>query len=395
MSLIDRRLPPVVTPISRRALWQAMVATWTSGNEMRERLSVAIAERMHQRVVQLTDSGTSALRLALSLSAPRGSLIAIPAFGCIDVAAAVQGAGHRATLYDVEPSTLAPDMRSMEEAIARGARVVIASHLFGYAIRMRPVRDVCDADQCVFIEDAAQAFGASWDGAPAGSLGDFTVMSFGRGKGIGGGGGGALLARSEWQTRHQSLPQPTNRVDELRTVAIAAAMQVLTAPSVYAIPASLPFLRLGEMVYHRAQAPERIGRAAAALAEDSVRRLGEDRLLRERIARRLIRAAELGDRCTPVLPDADSSPGWLRVPMLLRNGVEPEVNLGMYRAYPRVVPEQTEILDVIELSADPLHGARLLSQRLVTVPCHLRLSEHDVLRLETWLSHPSTDSPSV
>jgi len=80
----------------------------------------------------LTDSGTSALRLALSAAADAGRLpVAMPAYSCYDLATAAIGADVPVLLYDLDPLTLEPDEASLTQALEAGARTLVVAHLFG------------------------------------------------------------------------------------------------------------------------------------------------------------------------------------------------------------------------------------------------------------------------
>ncbi len=108
--------------------------------------------------------------------------MALPAFTCYDIASAAVGAGVRVALYDVDPDTLGPDPASLERVLAAGAGAVVAGPLYGVPLEWDALRALADRHGALLIEDAAQGHGASWRGRPLGSLGDLSVLSFGRGK---------------------------------------------------------------------------------------------------------------------------------------------------------------------------------------------------------------------
>ncbi|MDQ6829661.1 MAG: hypothetical protein M3081_12400, partial [Gemmatimonadota bacterium] len=55
--------------------------------------------------VLLTDSGTSALVLALRATTRATRVVAMPAYACVDLVAAAQLAGVRFVCYDIDPLT--------------------------------------------------------------------------------------------------------------------------------------------------------------------------------------------------------------------------------------------------------------------------------------------------
>ncbi|HEX2189850.1 MAG TPA: DegT/DnrJ/EryC1/StrS family aminotransferase, partial [Longimicrobiaceae bacterium] len=237
----------------------------------------------------LAGSGTQALHLALEEAKRRGggAPVALPAFTCYDVASAAVGADVRVALYDVDPETLAPDPASLERVLAAGAGAALVGPLYGVPLPWEELRALADRHGAVLVEDAAQGHGASWRGRPLGSLGDLSVLSFGRGKGWTGGRGGALLARGGHGGPLRALPEP-HAAAEAKTAALVAAQWLLGRPGVYGIPASIPGLGLGETVYHDPAPPEGITRAAAALV-----RHGREASRREGEARRASAAALL------------------------------------------------------------------------------------------------------
>src|SRR5690349_20441782 len=99
-----RRQLPVSSPVSWAALAGGLHAALRGGRARRDRdaLVASLAGRFGAAAALLTDSGTSALALAIS-GALRGrsdTPVAVPAFACYDVATAAAAAGVPALLYD-------------------------------------------------------------------------------------------------------------------------------------------------------------------------------------------------------------------------------------------------------------------------------------------------------
>jgi dTDP-4-amino-4,6-dideoxygalactose transaminase len=381
-----RHVPPVVTAQPAEAWRAAWRAIGDDGGRAQAALADALRALTGMVPVALTDSGTSALRLALDTIGARGGLVAVPGFGCVDVATAVQGAGMRAVPYDLDADSFVPVASSLAQALSMGARVVIASHYFGQRVALGDVRAQCDAAGATLIEDAAQAAGAVClpDAPPVGPL---MVMSFGRGKGLGGAGGGALLADAPMAAAFAWAGPAThaNRTSELRTLLVNGAAWMLARPSWYGIPSRLPFLHLGEMIYHPPVAPAAISQVSAAFAcagVRSARAAAESRAIR---GRRLAQAARAGMRGVPLVPTNDRESRWLRLPLRLTNRTDTvPASLGVYRAYPEPVPQQAGTRDIM-VGGSALPGATTLAACVVTLPVHDRMDEQDVRALERWL----------
>lgn len=368
------------------------------GESRKARTSVEseVARAYGARDLLLTDSGTGALSLAIR--ACRAGMpdvaVALPAYSCYDLATAADGAGAPVLLYDVDPATLAPDAGSLRSALARGARVIVLVHLYGVPVDPAPIRTEAHRHGAWLIEDAAQGAGASIHGQPLGSFGDLAVLSFGRGKGNTAGRGGALLARDERGSRllasaRELLLPPARR---LKDVVQLKAQWLLARPSLYAIPASLPWLRLGETIYRR-PGPVRGLSAVAARTLAVTWALGE----REAAVRRAHAERLLAKRATglaPVrIPDGAQA-GYLRLPFLASPrarsaaGLGEARRLGIMPGYPQALCDLAGFGERVLNRADAFSGARLLAQRLITLPTHSLLEEADMARLEAWLAHP-------
>ena len=72
-------------------------------------------------------------------------------------------------------------------------RLVVCAELYGFAGDIRRIQEICHAHGALLIEDAAEAMGATWEGVPCGSFGDYSAVSYNGNKIITGSSGGCLL----------------------------------------------------------------------------------------------------------------------------------------------------------------------------------------------------------
>jgi len=131
-------------------------------------------------------NGTDALELALTaLDLRPGSLVAVPALTFVATAEAVVRTGHEPVFVDVGPDGLmsAEDLRRI--AKDKHIAAAIPVHLWGQAAPIVDLREA--ASEAVFIEDAAQAHGARYQGSGerVGSEGGICTWSFFPGKNLG------------------------------------------------------------------------------------------------------------------------------------------------------------------------------------------------------------------
>lgn len=143
------------------------------------------------------NSGTSALHLALLAAGagPGDEVITVP---CTFVAtvAAVQYAGARPVLVDVDPVTYTMDPARIEAAITPRTKAILPVHLYGNPSNMDAILAIARRHNLTVIEDAAQAHGAEYKGRRCGSLGHLACFSFYPGKNLGAYGEGGIVATS-------------------------------------------------------------------------------------------------------------------------------------------------------------------------------------------------------
>ena len=157
---------------------------------------VAFSERHHGRPSLLLPSATYALRVALQVAGVGpASEVLCAAVDWPSGAAAVASLGATPVPVPVDPGTLTIDPVAAAKARTGRTRALIACHLHGICADVPSLRDALPG--VTVIEDAAQAFGCTLDGEPAGTLGDLAVLSLGPGKHIDAGEGGVLLCADE------------------------------------------------------------------------------------------------------------------------------------------------------------------------------------------------------
>src|SRR5690606_1519089 len=93
----------------------------------------------------------------------------------------------------LEPGSLHLAPRGLEAAITERTTGSVPVHIGGHSADMDGVLQVASAHGLRVLEDAAQAWGASWQGRRVGVLGDLGTFSFQSSKNITAGEGGIVL----------------------------------------------------------------------------------------------------------------------------------------------------------------------------------------------------------
>jgi dTDP-4-amino-4,6-dideoxygalactose transaminase len=128
-------------------------------------------------------SGTDALWLALAANGiGSGDAVVTTPFSFFASVSAILRAGAVPVLGDIEPTTFNLDPKAVESVLnsPRGAavRAILPVHLFGQCVDWQAFSRLGKARGLKLMEDAAQAWGAEWNGAKAGGLGDAAAFSF-------------------------------------------------------------------------------------------------------------------------------------------------------------------------------------------------------------------------
>ncbi len=156
-------------------------------------------------------SGTAALHLAIRLAGERlygqpktakGVLEGKKVF-CSDLTFdatvnPVAYEGGEAVFIDTEYETWNMSPVALEKAfeIYPEVKLVVVAHLYGTPGRIGEIRKICDRHGALIVEDAAESFGATYEGKQTGIFGDYGVISFNGNKIITGSAGGMFLTNN-------------------------------------------------------------------------------------------------------------------------------------------------------------------------------------------------------
>ena len=195
-----------------RYMTEAYETNWMSTvganiNEV-ERLA---AEQAGMKYAVALSSCTAALHLCAKLAGER--LYGKPAIGhgalegkrvfCADMTFAatlnpVVYEGGIPVFIDTEHSSWNMNPDALEKAfeLYPDVKLVVYVELYGFSGNVRRIKEICEKHGALLIEDAAEAMGATWEGRPCGSFGDYAAVSYNGNKIITGSSGGCLLTNS-------------------------------------------------------------------------------------------------------------------------------------------------------------------------------------------------------
>jgi dTDP-4-amino-4,6-dideoxygalactose transaminase len=128
-------------------------------------------------------SGTDALWLALAaLKIGPGSAVITSPFSFFASASCILRTGATPLMADIDPKTFNLDPQAVEAVLdgerGKSVRALLPVHLYGQCADWTSLGQLARERKLALIEDAAQAWGAEWNGIKAGGLGDIAAFSF-------------------------------------------------------------------------------------------------------------------------------------------------------------------------------------------------------------------------
>jgi len=142
----------------------------------------------------VVNSGTTALVAALkALGVGEDDEIIIPSFTFIATANAVRLVGAEPVFADIERHQygLSPD--SVEAQITDSTAAILPVHPYGTSCRIKELVTIAERHDIPIIEDAAEVFGAEYDGQKLGTYSNIAALSFCQNKIVATGEGGAIV----------------------------------------------------------------------------------------------------------------------------------------------------------------------------------------------------------
>lgn len=172
---------------------EAIRTNWVSTvGENIDKVERQVAEKVGRNYAVALSSGTAALHLAVKLcgeklygqpKAGHGTLEGKKVF-CSDMTFdatvnPVAYEGGEAVFIDTEYDTWNMDPAALEKAfeIYPDVKLVIVAHLYGTPGKIGKIRKIADQHGALIVEDAAESFGATYNGAQTGCFGDVSVLS--------------------------------------------------------------------------------------------------------------------------------------------------------------------------------------------------------------------------
>jgi dTDP-4-amino-4,6-dideoxygalactose transaminase len=171
-------------------------------NTERHRLGLlSYLEERYGGKALLVYKGREAIRLALRvIGMSQKYTVGICGYTCFAVYDAVVKEGYSVRYLDIDEDDLHYSFETVKKMIqaSPSMRILILQNTLGYPADIAELVAFCREREIIIIEDLAHCIGAKYiNGQEAGTVGDFTVLSFSQDKTVDGVSGGALVVRND------------------------------------------------------------------------------------------------------------------------------------------------------------------------------------------------------
>ena len=205
MSSLTRRIPlsrPYFDEREEELVLEVLRSGRLSLGPMIERVESMLAERVGAPFAAAVSSGTAGLHLLCrSAGIAAGDEVITSPFSFVASANCFIFEDAVPVFADIDARTLNLDPSAVEAAVTERTKAVVAVDMFGYPCELDDLRAICARHGLSLIEDACEALGAEYKGAPLGSHGPPAVFAFYPNKQVATGEGGVVTTHSEeeWQ----------------------------------------------------------------------------------------------------------------------------------------------------------------------------------------------------
>lgn len=320
--------------------------------------------------------------MRLAAGDPGRDEVIVPAYTCYSVPASIERAGLRPRLCDIDPITLSMDPARLRCCDFSRVLAVVSANLYGLPNDLAAIESICRERGVFFLDDAAQALGASVSSRPVGSFGDAGLFSFDKGKVISTIQGGAIVCGSnelaaQLQSAMAALPK-TGPGEQTTNLLKLGIYSIFLRPALYPLVRALPFTGLGHTAYETHYPITRLSRFSSAVAERLLTRLDELGSARRRIAAGLERALEGLPAIELIRPLQGAIAAYARFPLRIRDPAAragliaalDRAGIGASASYPSALADVPEVRAKLPPADTDCPGARRIASTILTLPTH-------------------------
>jgi len=193
---------PTIDEATIEGVAEVLRSGWITSGPQVKAFEAALSEYFGGRLVRTFNSGTCTMEIALRIAGigPGDEVITTP-LSWVATSNVILEVGAIPRFVDIDPVTRNIDLDLIEAAITKKTRAIIPVDLAGLPVDRNKLYAIAGKHKLRVIEDAAQAFGSSWQGKRIGSFGDFVSISFHPNKNATSIEGGCLVVNNEHEAK--------------------------------------------------------------------------------------------------------------------------------------------------------------------------------------------------
>lgn len=176
-----------------------------------------LEDRYRAKVV-LFHNGRTAIAEGLKQYLSKGDAVTVNGLTCFAVRQSVLHDDNEVIYLDIDFQTANYTPETLEQAIKKNQKIkaLILQNMLGFTVDVRVFEQIAKKHNLIIVEDLAHCVGAHYaDGREVGTVGNFAILSFGKGKVIDAMHGGALVLRDS-RIAKQYDNHPTHIVSPLQ-----------------------------------------------------------------------------------------------------------------------------------------------------------------------------------
>lgn len=201
------------------------------------RIEEDVQKRFQMPYSLCTPQARMGIYLAIKALVKPGQKVLLSPYTIADVINMVICAGAEPVFVDIDSTSCNINVGGIEKLIDSNTGAVMVTHLHGLACQMNSFTEICKKHNLFLIEDAAQSFGAKFNGKMVGSFGDVGIYSFGMYKNITAFFGGMVVTTHQeiYEKIHSEINSfPYTEVGHfLKKVATGFATGIATSPPLF------------------------------------------------------------------------------------------------------------------------------------------------------------------
>lgn len=175
---------------------EVLHSRWVGQGKLVDEFETRIEEVLGIRHAVAVNSSSSAIRLALTICGVRpGDEVVTTPMTCTLTNHPILEQFARVVFADIQYDTGNIDPADVERRITRNTKAIVCTHWGGQPADLVELSEIANRHGLPIIEDASEAFGATYRGKPIGSVSRFTAFSFQAIQIVSTGEGGVLAVR--------------------------------------------------------------------------------------------------------------------------------------------------------------------------------------------------------